>query len=199
MLSLEMAAKMMEITLNKKIDSERMGILFVLMSLLGVNDPEYRKKVERISSEAVDFAEHINLNPKEVEKVRYASFIYNIIETSSAKKTRKKSEIVEKLADIIVELEFLNEAKEIIDSVNENYDGSGKPQGLKAEEIPAGARIIKLITTFDLLVMSSKYRQGENIENAIKSIREKRGKYFDPRMTDAFVEYVNKNIEKYRG
>lgn len=197
MLSLEMAAKMTEILLNKKLDTERMGIIYALMSLLGVNDPEYRSKVERVSGLAVDFSEYVLLNQTEIENVKYASIMYNIIETSYAKKAKKKSEIIEKLTSVVKELEFLNNAKDALDSVNENYDGSGKPQGLKREDIPLGSRIIKLAATFDLLVSEKKYRKGETVENSLKSIVEKRGKYFDPRMTDAFVEFVRKNPSRF--
>lgn len=197
MLSLEMAAKMTEITLHKRLDSERMGIIFALISLLGVNDSEYKSRIERISGAAVEFSEYIGLNQTEVENVRYAAIMYNIIETSYTKKAKKKSEIVEKLTAVIKELEFLNNAKDALDSVSENYDGSGKPQGLKGEDIPVGSRIIKLVVTFDLLVSEKKYRKGETVENSLKSLTEKRGKYFDPRMTDAFVDYVRKNPERF--
>jgi response regulator RpfG family c-di-GMP phosphodiesterase len=74
--------------------------------------------------------------------------------------------------------------------VSENYDGSGKPKGLKQNEIPIGARILKIVATFVLLVANNTYRAGEKEDLTLLHMEQKKGGYFDPDLLGRFREYI---------
>src|SRR5260370_17261737 len=69
--------------------------------------------------------------------------------------TDKEREIMERHAqigyDLVRGIPFLAEAAEIIFAHHERWDGSGYPRGLKAREIPEGARIFAVANTFDAM------------------------------------------------
>ena len=56
----------------------------------------------------------------------------------------------------------------IVMSHHENYDGSGYPDGLQAENIPLGARILGLADAFDALTSSRSYRENFSPEKALE-------------------------------
>lgn len=83
---------------------------------------------------------------------------------------------------------FLLAAIEIAHFHHEKWDGSGYPQGLKAEAIPLPARLMALADVFDALISRRVYKPPFSLEDATAIIVEGRGSHFDPELVDAFVE-----------
>ncbi len=76
----------------------------------------------------------------------------------------------------------------IVECHHERQDGSGTPQSLKADDIPAGARIASVIDTYEGLRRSTKSRVGISHEEAIRQIIQERAAQFDPWVLIAFQE-----------
>lgn len=78
---------------------------------------------------------------------------------------------------------------------HENYDGSGYSEGLKGEEIPIEARIVKIADVYDALVSERPYKRAYSKEEALKIIFEGdervKPKHFDPKVLEAFREIVD--------
>ena len=53
---------------------------------------------------------------------------------------------------------------------HENYDGSGYPSNLAGEEIPLGARILRVSDTFAALISDRPYRKAFSMEEAVALI-----------------------------
>ncbi len=85
------------------------------------------------------------------------------------------------------EVIFLRLAKEIAHSHHEKWDGSGYPQGLKADDIPVSARLMALADVYDALVSRRVYKEPMPHEQAAGIIIAGRGTHFDPDVCDAFV------------
>ena len=83
---------------------------------------------------------------------------------------------------------FLRFSKEIALSHQEKWDGSGYPQGLAGDAIPASARLMALADVYDALISRRVYKPPFPHEKAVAIIREGRGTHFDPDVVDAFVE-----------
>jgi len=60
---------------------------------------------------------------------------------------------------------------------HENYCGDGYPNGLKAELIPLGARILRLCDVYDALVSERSYKRAMSKEDAIKILYKECDKY----------------------
>ena len=62
---------------------------------------------------------------------------------------------------------------------HERYDGTGYPEGLKGEEIPAIARIIAVADAYDAMTSSRSYRDALNKEEVRNEILKGMGRQFD--------------------
>jgi len=83
---------------------------------------------------------------------------------------------------------FLSVAKQIAYAHHERWDGTGYPEGICREAIPLSARIMALADTYDAMTTRRVYKAPIPHEYAIETIREGRGKAFDPLITDCFLE-----------
>jgi HD-GYP domain-containing protein (c-di-GMP phosphodiesterase class II) len=73
---------------------------------------------------------------------------------------------------------------------HERLDGSGYPGGLRADQIPAGARIMAVCDVFDALTAGDRpYRSAMSIERGLRILQlEARAGKLDPDMVQLFVE-----------
>ncbi len=68
----------------------------------------------------------------------------------------------------------------ILELHHENFDGSGYPYGLRADQIPLTARIVRVADAFDAMTTDRVYRPAFSRENAIEHIQRSAGTLFDP-------------------
>jgi putative two-component system response regulator len=95
-------------------------------------------------------------------------------------------------ADFVKRIPFLAGASEIIQNHHEKYDGSGYPQGLRAEEIPLAARIFSVVDAYDAIVSERCYKPKFSSASAMAEIRRCSGRQFDPVVVDAFERILPK-------
>ncbi len=76
----------------------------------------------------------------------------------------------------------------IIRHHHERFDGKGYPDGLKAEEIPDGSRVIAIADAFDAMRSSRPYRETMRFEQCVEEIQNNAGTQFDPKWVDIFLE-----------
>lgn len=86
----------------------------------------------------------------------------------------------ERGAQIVRELGFPPAAADAVRALDEHWDGRGKPYGLAGEEIPVLARVACLAQTADV------YLAMRGRAAAREMVRGRRGRWFDPRVADAF-------------
>lgn len=75
---------------------------------------------------------------------------------------------------------------------HERFDGNGYPKGLKAGEIPLGARILAVADFFEAITAKRHYRDPMPLDKALQLLRESSGTHFDPDIVDAFLVYLDK-------
>jgi len=91
-------------------------------------------------------------------------------------------------ADILAKVDFPFPVVPIVRHHHENWDGTGYPDGLKALDIPLGARILSVVDCFDALTSDRPYRRRLPDSEALAILMERRGSMYDPAVVDAFVE-----------
>jgi len=67
-------------------------------------------------------------------------------------------------------------------------NGTGYPRRLAGETIPLAARIFAVVDVYDALTSDRPYRPAWSKAKALEYIREQSGKYFDPRVVEAFLQ-----------
>jgi putative two-component system response regulator len=87
-----------------------------------------------------------------------------------------------------LQVEQLQILKDIAHSHQEKWDGSGYPQGLSGDAIPASARLVALADVYDALISDRVYKAGVSHEAAVGIIFQGHASHFDPDMVDAFIE-----------
>ncbi|HET6929321.1 MAG TPA: HD domain-containing phosphohydrolase [Candidatus Acidoferrum sp.] len=89
--------------------------------------------------------------------------------------------------DLVKNIAFLADAAEIILAHHERWDGSGYPRGLKADEIPVGARIFAVADSFDAMTSDRPYRSAIPFEAARDEIQRKAATLFDRTVVNVFL------------
>jgi HD-GYP domain-containing protein (c-di-GMP phosphodiesterase class II) len=90
-------------------------------------------------------------------------------------------------SEILRDIDFLGEAKLVVRSHHERWDGKGYPDGLAGEDIPLAARVFSVADTFDALTTDRPYRPGMDMERAIEIVVANAGTQFDPGVVAAFM------------
>jgi putative two-component system response regulator len=85
---------------------------------------------------------------------------------------------------------LMNTAREVALFHHERWDGHGYPNGIGGEEIPISSRIVGLVDFFDALSHDRPYRRRHGVVDVMEVIRDQRGKHFDARLTDAFLDWA---------
>ena len=75
---------------------------------------------------------------------------------------------------------------------HENYDGSGYPDNRKAEQIPLGARIMRVADAFTALISERPYREAYDFDKAI-SIMIEDIKEYDMQVFLAFMDVIHED------
>ncbi len=88
----------------------------------------------------------------------------------------------------------------VLDAVryhHEDYDGTGYPSNLVGEEIPLGARIIRVCDVFAALTTDRPYRKRFDVDEAM-SLMIDEIKHFDMRIFLAFERIVHNDVKRYQ-
>jgi putative nucleotidyltransferase with HDIG domain len=83
----------------------------------------------------------------------------------------------------------------VVRSCHEDWDGTGYPDGLAAEEIPLAARIVRCCDAFSAMTTDRPYRRALPVAVAVAELRRCAGTDFDPAVVDALVSVVEKGSD----
>jgi ribonuclease P protein subunit RPR2 len=98
--------------------------------------------------------------------------------------------------EILRDVGFLGEAKDVVRSHHERWDGGGYPDGLAGEDIPVAARVFAVADTLDALTTDRPYRPGRSFEEARIIVEEATGTQFDPTAAAAFAHVSDAELQQ---
>lgn len=93
------------------------------------------------------------------------------------------------------DVEPIKTAQIIAYTHHEKYDGSGYPNNLKGEEIPLAGRICAVADVFDAVSSKRPYKEPWPLERVLNLLKEERGRHFDPKVVDLFIENLPEILE----
>ncbi|HEY8200738.1 MAG TPA: HD domain-containing phosphohydrolase [Actinomycetota bacterium] len=96
---------------------------------------------------------------------------------------------------ILEGIPFLTEAKEIVYSHHERWDGKGYPKGLRGDEVVLGGRVFPIADTFDAMTSDRPYRKAMPFDRAIDEIARGSGSQFWPDAVEAFLSIPRHELE----
>jgi methanogenic corrinoid protein MtbC1 len=176
-------------------------------------DEDTGAHIERIGRFSTLLAEQIGMDPEFCERISHAAPLHDVgkvaipdsILLKPGPLTPQERAIVETHAEEGYRLvrgsssAILEMAATIALSHQEKWDGTGYPRGLKGETIPIEGRIVAIADVFDALTSDRVYRKAFPVEEAVKIMREQRGRHFDPVLLDAFMEVLESSGTDARG
>ena len=93
-------------------------------------------------------------------------------------------------AKLIGPLGFDEVVGDVILHHHERWDGSGYPFGLRAEDIPLGARVLAVADAYDAMTCERPYSAPVEMDDALTIIELSAGKHFDPEVVEVFLRIV---------
>jgi diguanylate cyclase (GGDEF)-like protein len=101
-------------------------------------------------------------------------------------------------AEIIAAVPFPYPVAPLILSHHERWDGKGYPHGLKAEEIPIGARVLTIVDYYDAVTTERPYHKALSYDSAIGLLRHEAGRALDPTLVPIFIDMLPSLAEEHR-
>jgi HD-GYP domain-containing protein (c-di-GMP phosphodiesterase class II) len=152
----------------------------------------------RVAWTAARLGECLGLHGKAMQSLIIGSFLHDVgkvgipdaILHKPASLNAEESEImhthVAQGEDIVSDIDWLNEAKDVVAAHHEKWDGSGYPRKLSGEAIPLAARIFAVADVFDALCSRRPYKEPMSFEEATGILEAQTGSHFDPAVMTAF-------------
>lgn len=169
---------------------------------LSLRDMETVEHSRRVTEMTVRLARALGISEEQLIHVRRGALLHDIGKMSIDDRVLRKTGPLDEAEwgqmrkhpdyarQMLAPIEFLHPAMAIPTSHHEKWDGSGYPQGLKGKQIPLEARIFSIVDVWDALTSDRPYRAAWTEEKAHQYLREQSGKHFDPKVVDAFFQYI---------
>jgi diguanylate cyclase (GGDEF)-like protein len=163
--------------------------------------PHYRGQPSAlIASIVVTLGRQLQLSDTEIDRLRVAALLHDvgkiavpeeILEKPTSLTTSEWRTVVQhpRIGQVILEqAAALKDAVPIILHHHERYAGHGYPFGLRAHEIPLGARIVAIADAYDAMIHDRPYKRAISHEQAISELRRHAGTQFDPELVELFCD-----------
>ncbi len=186
-----------------------------LMNVLGCaiaeRDSDTNSHNYRVTFYALRLGEAIGLSRENIHDLIAGAFLHDVgkigirdpILLKPGKLTPEEFEVMKTHVslgvDILNKASWLSGARDVVEFHHEQYDGSGYPQGLKAEAIPLNARIFAIVDVFDALTSKRPYKEPWTIPEAIAMLERDSGSHFDPQLVKIFVRLAPDLYRKISG
>ena len=170
-----------------------------LASALDARDPYTAGHSIRVSEYSCAIASAMNVPESEREVIRVGALLHDIgkIGISDAvlqkpgKLTAEEEALIQQHPVIgrkILEcVQGFEAYLPVVELHHENWDGKGYPHGLKGEETPRVARIVKVADSYDAMTSDRPYRRGMRHEEALRILQQNAGTQLDAAAVRAFV------------
>lgn len=188
----------------EEIASLNMRTIEALALAIEAKDHTTHTHLQRVRTYAVEIAKEMGLSPAEIEALRAAALLHDIgklgvpehIINKPGKLTPEEFERMKVHplvgAEILDRVAFPYPVAPIVRSHHERWDGTGYPAGLSGEEIPIGARILAAVDCLDALASDRQYRPAIPLDQAMTTVKEKSGTWFDPKVVEILANrYIN--------
>ena len=167
--------------------------------------PHYRGQPSAlIAGIVVEMARQLQLPDAEVDRIRVAALLHDVgkvaipeavLEKPGPLSSAEWRTVVQhpRIGQVILEhAAALRDAVPIILHHHERYAGHGYPYGLRANEIPLGARIVAIADAYDAMTHDRPYKGAMSHAAAIVELQQHAGTQFDPELVTLFCDlYTN--------
>ena len=181
--------------------SKDVDALFIIKTLVSVQDKETIGHSNRVAKYCYYFGKHLDLSLHDLRLITLAGYLHDIGKVSLdedllSKKgiTPEEKQVITQhsieSANIVSSVLGLNEVANVILAHHERWDGKGYPLGLHSTQIPYLSRMLTIVDCYDALASRRRYKDPLPQTEVVKIMLDSSGQY-DPILLDKFLELVD--------
>jgi putative nucleotidyltransferase with HDIG domain len=174
---------------------------------LDLRDQETEGHALRVTEMTIQLADMMGISTNDLVHIRRGALLHDIgkmavpdsILHKAGPLTEEEWAIMHRHPEFAYEMlspiSYLRLALDIPYGHHERWDGSGYPRHLPGEQIPLAARIFAVVDVWDALISDRPYRKAFTKTDALDLIRKNKGVLFDPRVVEAFLRMISKDLD----
>lgn len=182
--------------LDDNLVSNEMQAFLRMAQLIDQADVNNPRAAAEVASLAEAMGQLLDLPAWQIKRLRLAGLLHRLAPLQAAPQlSNPRSEHQQKIlkqqgllpkASVLRIMPQMQAIANIIIHQSENWDGSGKPEGLAYDSIPLESRILSLVAEFQQQVAMAKVDDRENIlSHALEACQAEVGTRFDPKLVEA--------------
>jgi HD superfamily phosphohydrolase YqeK len=178
--------------------------LAMMVKAIEARDPYTSGHSRRVCGLSRAIAIDFGLPPEELEDIENAALLHDVgkIHAEFAPLLQKEGKLTEqewevmkthsaKSAELVSSFSrFQGYVVSCVRHHHERWDGRGYPDGIVAEAIPLGARIITIADTIDAMTTNRPYRKALSLEIVLSELNKGKATQFDPDLVDLTINSV---------
>jgi len=180
-----------------KLERSFQGSIVLISKITELRDPYTSGHQIRVAKLASAIAKELNLPEEKVEAINIAALVHDIGKINIPQEILSKPGVLSNLEmrmiqihpeagySILSEINFPWPIAEIVREHHEHFNGSGYPQGLKADEIMIEARIICVADVLEAMSSHRPYRPVLGLDEAVREITENENVLYDGNVVNA--------------
>nr|WP_319563371.1 HD domain-containing phosphohydrolase [uncultured Rhodoferax sp.] len=185
---------------NERMRNNFITSIKVFTSLIELRHNNLAGHARRVADMARRISVQMGLDAKQAQEIFVAGLLHEVgkvgfedelLNTPVVMLNTRQLEVFRKYPSIaetvLMPLDELKGAVEIIKNHLERFDGGGYPRRLSEEQIPLGARILSVASEYDSLQLGLIGQRKLDARQAHDVIVQGSGRRFDPAVVDAFV------------
>ncbi len=176
----------------------------VFSNLIEMRDASMVGHSRRVADLSKAIAQRMDMTDDEVQDVFIAALLLDVgkiglsdsllNKTFSSLNSEERDEVIQypiKGQLVLMALDELQGAAQLIRNHRERFDGMGFPDRLAGLAIPLAARILALAKDYDACQIETSINKRLKQADAVLAIQEGRGRRYDPRVVDAFLNVID--------
>ncbi|HEY8187490.1 MAG TPA: HD domain-containing phosphohydrolase [Pyrinomonadaceae bacterium] len=187
-----------------RLNEVKLGVVGALTEMLRVRDNHAADHALRVRNYAMMIATKLGISQEQEEDLSIAALLHDLgrIDTYRNRATSSRKSSVDQTliqgyseceARLLHAVPELANVAEIVTSLRENYDGTGTPRGLKAEQIPLSSRILRLADEYDQMILPEASASLTHDE-AMRFLTQRSGKQFDPMVVEVLTQFSPEDL-----
>lgn len=191
---------------TSQLEFAKIEILERLAVAAEIRDDETGRHTQRVGRVSALIAQALGLPDRSVELIRRAAPLHDIGKIATPDSILLKPgslspaewQVMKRHTKVGARLlaNSISSALQVAETIalthHEHWDGNGYT-GMAGEAIPAVGRLVAVVDVFDALTNHRPYKEAWDLERSVDEIRSQRGRQFEPRIVDAFLE-VNSTV-----
>ncbi len=192
-----------ELKLNRNLTANKLQAFLRMAQKVDEQDPFNGNASWQVAALCETLGQLLDLSSLSVRRLRLAGLLFRVglaqvppelFHKSEQERTSSEQSVwvshPQVAAKLLRTMPELTAITKIVAHQKEWWDGSGRPDGLRGEEIPLEARILGICATFQRLIMPRGIRPASNLTQALERIQAQSETRWDPSLVDVLAHLI---------